>query len=153
MDQKLEFLRYGSYACLIIAVILLILAIVFFFRYRIKDVIYELSGKAKTDLTSKMSTEYQNTGSLRSSDPRTSGSLARSEEINQSLIMTDRLSGKSKAQNKAASGKPNETMAIKNAGTGQLRKVSKKAEAAGVGNSSGFRIIKDVMVIHTTETV
>lgn len=125
----IETLRISGYTCFILAAIMLVISVVLFFRFRIKDVIYELSGKARTDLTSKMISGYNVTGTLRRQDSPTSGSIK---------------------SNSPASGQISKITAPTTSGI-KARKVSKKS-----GNASsqlGFNIIKEIALVHTNERI
>ena len=62
-----EILRNASYICYAVSGIFFVIAVVLFFTMRIKEVLYELSGKAKVATTQRMNDSYLTTGSLRTS--------------------------------------------------------------------------------------
>ena len=124
-----EILLYASYICYAVAAVLLILAIVMFFKMKIKNVIYELSGKAKVASTQRMTDSYAVTGSL-----RTSTSL--SDSLEKSGAISDSLSKASTGSLKSSSG--------------NIRKAGQGGKAKS-GNT--FKITKDVMIVHTNERI
>ncbi|MBQ6019669.1 MAG: hypothetical protein IJL26_05745 [Clostridia bacterium] len=126
------FFRFGSYVAAAVAGILLILAVVLFFKMKILDVIRELSGKSRADLTAKMTSSYGVTGSL-----RRSASSAAAESAN---------SPETRAETKT--GQIGKTGQISHA-----RKVNKTPKPKTGQPGARFEITKDVAVIHTSERI
>lgn len=126
-----DVLNYASYICYAISVVFLILAIILFYKLEIKNVIYELSGKAKVASTQKMNESYAVTGSLRNSSGLT-GSFDKSGVLSGEVPTSTRTSGKIRPE--VGNGKK----------TGQTGKTRM---------GSAFTITKDVMIVHTDERI
>ena len=131
-----ETIEYIAYACFALAGIFLALSIYLFFFLKIKQTIYELSGKAKTDTTRSMVEGYAQTGSLRHSGLTDTLATSAEIDISNSLMFTDGLSGGRKTS----------------------QKISQSQRTASGGASSkpasgGLKLVKDVIVIHTDERI
>ena len=63
--ETAEVLRDASYISFGLAALFFILTILLFFRYKIRSLIYELSGKARQASTEKMKADYAFSGTLR----------------------------------------------------------------------------------------
>lgn len=149
MTDIVEIFQFGSYASLALSVILIIVSVILFFKFKIRDAIYELSGKARVTSTKKMQSSYCVTGSLRSGSVTGSGSLnssetSKSDDLNRSLMMTDTLRGKTQSGGRQDLKKHGNTANVKK--SSQLTG-SKKLEH-GI-----YKLTKDVVVIHTEERI
>ena len=154
MSESVEILLFGSYACFAFALIFLIVSVILFFKFKIRDAVYELSGKARTASTQKMQSGYSQTGSLRSSGLTGSGALASSEpsesdDLNGSLIMTDRL--KNRTQKTNATNTRQEQKSKRSGSIGAQRSSGQSTKAKS--NSGSFKLTKDILVIHTDERI
>lgn len=130
-----DILRYASYICYAVAAILFITAIITFFTMKIKDVIYELSGKAKIASTQRMNDSYAVTGSLRISSTLT-GSFETSGQISDNISKPTTSGLKTSGKIKQESG--------------NIRKVNQTGK---MKNGSAFKITKDIVVVHTNERI
>ena len=155
MSESVEVLLFASYTCLAFTLIFLIMSVILFFKFKIRDAVYELSGKAKNVSTQKMQSGYSTTGSLRSSGLTNSGAIASSgpstsDDLNGSLIMTDRL--KSAAQKSAA---PNTRQEQKGKRSGTISTQKNSGQTAKAKNNAyvSFKLTKDILVIHTDERI
>ncbi|MGM9617013.1 hypothetical protein [Butyricicoccus sp.] len=149
-------LRYCAYTCFALAVIFLILTITLFFRMRIRNIIYELSGKAKTESTQKMKEGYAVTGTLRNSGEVgiPTENHTKDNDQSQGLINTDQLNGKKRSTSQKLRKQPNQPAPSGADETSVLRNPNMGASpqsAAGMGGN--FVIKKDVMLIHTEERI
>ena len=124
-----EILRSASYICYAISGIFFVLAVVLFFTMRIKEVLYELSGKAKVATTQRMNDSFLTTGSLRTSANLT-GSL--SGNISKPTSANLNTTGKTKPD------------------SGNIRKTGNTGKMKG---SNAFRITKDIVIVHTNERI
>lgn len=155
MTDSVEILHFGSYACLAFAIILIAVSVILFFKFKIRDAIYELSGKARIASTQRMQSGYSVTGSLRSSSFTGSGSLpssetSKSDDLNGSLMMTDRLKSKTQKTNP-----PNTRQDSKSKRSGAInvqKGSSQPARSKNLGHS-GFKLTKDIIVVHTDERI
>lgn len=151
MTDTADILQFCSYTCLVLAGLMLIISVILFFKFKIRDTIYELSGKARVSSTQKMQSSYTVTGSLRSGSITGSGALnssetgSRSDDLSSSLIMTDTLMGKT--QKTIPSG--GKQSSRKRSETGNI----KKSSQLGSSKQSYYQLTKDVIVIHTDERI
>lgn len=140
-----------SYTCYALSVLSLVTAVVLFFKLKIRETYYELSGKAQKDIMKRMTETYAATGSLRAntSEP-TSAEMARERSINESLMMTGPM--------KQSGQKIRKVEKAPRVGGENGKKRSGKLHTGLTGATRGagaknFRITKDVIVIHTEERI
>ena len=126
-------IAYIAYGFLGLAGIFLALSIYLFFFLKIKQTIYELSGKAKTDITKSMVEGYAQTGSLRRSGLTDTLATSAEIDINNSLMFTDGLMSSKTSQKISHSGKASSKLSFPTGG--------------------GLKMTKDVVVIHTEERI
>lgn len=132
-----EMLRLGAYVCFALALLFLIATIVLFFRLNIRDVLYELSGRAKSESIQKMKADYAVTGSLSSTSKHLS---SEADDQSRGLINTGQLpagkSGLKKTKSVQLKPGPDETTALRGRTT---------------GSGISFVVTKDIAVVHTEE--
>ena len=152
--DSIQILQACCYICIALAVIFLGITIALFFVYKIKDLIFEISGKAKAQTTSQMSQSYDQTGSLREtkSDTPTAKSGKNQKKKGAAKQAPAQKSPVAAPQQQAASAAASDetnrfgdTELISNGPA--IRKVSSQAP------SVAFTITKDVLVVNTTERV
>lgn len=136
-DSTIELLRYSGYAFAVFAVLLFILAVVLFFKFRIREVFYELSGKGKIKMTEKMTASYEMTGTLRKTDTHTGATEK-----------TGKTGGTGELSGSLHTGSIQRTGQISHA-----RKVSKSGKTRSAGLAPGFVIEKELVVVHTNERI
>lgn len=140
-------LRGISYTCYALSAISLVTAVVLFFKLKIRETYYELSGKAKKESMRKMSDAYALTGSLRASAQEADRSAtAKEKDINNSLMMTGPMKATGESVRRVeAPGK--------GAAEGGKKRSGKLRSGLIGGGQKKFRITKDVIVIHTEERI
>lgn len=155
MSESVEIFNYLSLICLAFSLVFIVVSVILFFKFKIRDAIYELSGKARVASTQKMQSGYSVTGSLRSSGLTGSGALSSSEtsksdDLNGSLMMTDRLKSKTQKTSPA-----NTRQEQKSRRSGAINAPKGAGQTAKSKNSAygGFKLTKDIIVVHTDERI
>lgn len=133
--------------CSALSVTFVIVSVILLFALRIRDVFYELSGKARAEATKKMQENYAVTGSLRQGDgpaatSETSGKLASNSS---GLYLTSGLSVS------AEKGGTDGTTVLDRKQTGLKRDESRKESPGGQNNL--FNVNKEVILVHTEEKI
>lgn len=138
--ETAEMLKYASYISFGLAALFLVLTILLFFRYKIRSLVYELSGKARQAATEKMKADYAFSGTLRQATVP-SGEVRRQQM--QGLFNTDQLT---MAQPEADAA---------SAETGVMRPKAKTASSGRIGRKpkQAFSITKSMIEIHTDESI
>lgn len=138
--EAAETLRYASYISFGLAALFFVLTILLFFRYKIRSLIYELSGKARLESTKKMKADYAFSGTLRQTTVP-SGEV-RQQQM-QGLFNTDQLM--------PASAEPDASAAE----TGVMRPKMKPGSSGKIGRKAkpAFSITKSMIEIHTDESI
>ena len=138
--ETAEVLRDASYISFGLAALFFILTILLFFRYKIRSLIYELSGKARQASTEKMKADYAFSGTLRQTAVP-SGEVRQKQM--QGLFNTYQL----------VTAQPEADAA--SAETGVMRPKAKPGSSGRIGRKpkQTFSITKSMIEIHTDESI
>lgn len=136
-----DILRAISNSCLVFAAIFLVLSVILFFRLKIRDTIYDLTGRKRASEMKKMQSTYALTGSLLSSNEISSGC---EKEQQQGLFNTDQMLNTADPVVLQASVPASETGVMKQETSRRVRKKS---------SAGRMKITKQVILIHTDEKI
>ena len=148
-----EFLNNAFIICLVLAITFLVVAIVLYFALHIRDVAYELSGKARADVTKKMQENYAVTGSLRQSDcPGMTAETAsgKIERGSGGLFLTGRLPEVGERQEKPKQEAQGTTALGRR--DAPVKKEPPASEKLRTRNPN-FKVNKELILIHTEERI
>lgn len=136
--EMAETLKNASYISLGLSVLFLLLTVLLFFRYKIRNVIRELSGKERLESTRKMKEGYAFSGTLRQTTV-SSGEIY--EHQIQGLLNTDQL----------VSSPPVPSSGT--AETGVMRQKTKTSSGRIGKKAKTFTVTKNMIEIHTDESI
>ena len=123
-----------------LAIGFLLLTVLLFFLFKIPELFADITGKTRKNTISNMASSFSQTGTLATVTP--SGQPP----------VDNKKSSKSKSTKRTTAVKDKNTISGVAPVSGKIRAISKHDTTSNLAKT-GFSIIKDVCVIHTSETI